>query len=81
MHAVSISIFNLMHREEPKERKDTLVLGPPRPSKLLCTVDQLYFPWSKFQTQTPSSYSRAHSLVRLVLRKLGGGFLGKVYRI
>lgn len=34
-------------------------MGPPRLSELLCTMDQLYFPWSKFQTQTSSSYSRA----------------------
>lgn len=57
MH-VRVSILNLAPKEDSKERKDTLV-GPPRLCELFCTVDQLYFPWSKFQTQTPSSYSRA----------------------
>lgn len=33
-------------------------MGPPRLCELLCTIDQLYFSWSRFQTQTPSSYSR-----------------------
>lgn len=47
-----------MPKEDAKGRKDTLA-GPPRLCELFRTVDQLYFPWSKFQTQTPSSYSRA----------------------
>lgn len=64
---VRVSIFNLVPKEDPKEEENTLVLGPPRHSELLCTVDQHCFSWSKFQTLIP--YSGAHPLVRLVLRK------------
>lgn len=40
--------------------------------------DQLFFPWSKLQILTPSSYSRAHSMGRLLLRKREAASWGKL---
>lgn len=71
-------MFNLVLREDVKERKDTLVC-PPRLCELLCTVDQLYFPLSL--KASPPLAILEPPLVRLVLRKGVRRLLGESLQI
>ena len=74
---MSLFIFNLVPWEDPKRRR-IFSFGSTQTLRAAVHCDQLFFPWSKLQILTPSSYSRAHSMGRLLLRKREAASWGKL---